>query len=737
MRTIKKIIQNQDFPIRQGIRKMPHTSTGTIRYRPYIDGLRGLAVIAVVLYHARLLGVHGGFVGVDVFFVISGFLITSIILRDLDAGTFSLIGFWERRVRRIIPALFIVMACTSVAAYFLILYPPDYHHLGNAIIAQSVFASNILFLLTDNYFDKLSRYSPLLHTWSLSVEEQFYILFPIIVLLCMWAVRRSGLLSRFNLSERHAIRAEVSQWNRRRLLLAVVATLGALSFLANIWLVDIQPGSGFSVPFLPSGIFWQTSYATAGFYLLLSRAWELALGILIALWAVKIRSKVLAEIMGLAGAGALVYSIFLFTDTTSFPGFAALAPTLGAGALIVANESYSTKTGIILSNSALVWTGLISYSLYLWHWPLFVFARTLFPAASAAWPIVGLIGLSVLIAWLSYRFVETPVRRKILFATRTRVFLAGLAAMSILALAGFFIQHTAFTRESGIPPAAKAVVLTANEEDQGGGACFKIPGDVSRYGELCGLGDKSGSAKPAFVVWGDSHSDALAPLLNALGQKYGMQGVAFNGGGCIPVLGVRQAPPVASCEKQNQRALQYVRDNDIKNIFLVARWSYYVMGGPDGLRAAMITDSDRISRSPEEAARAFQRNLAATVRMLGQEGRNVYIIKQVPEQFDFDTRAAFYRAVRTGQDAGLNAVIAKDNETYQALADAAIDTLASEARIIIIDPATVLCEKNGVCALEKDGMLLYRDENHLSVEGAMTLQQLFAPVFVNARLIGE
>ena len=143
--------------------------TNKIPYRPYIDGLRGIAVIAVVLYHAKLLSVTGGFIGVDVFFVISGFLITSIIVRDLKAGTFSLLGFWERRVRRILPALFVVMLCSIIAASVLVLYPPDYHHFGSTVIAQSVFTSNILFMLGDNYFDQSSRYSPLLHTWSLSV----------------------------------------------------------------------------------------------------------------------------------------------------------------------------------------------------------------------------------------------------------------------------------------------------------------------------------------------------------------------------------------------------------------------------------------------------------------------------------------------------------------------------------------------------------------------------------------
>jgi len=162
----------------------------SIPYRPYIDGLRGIAVIAVVLYHSKLFFTSGGFIGVDIFFIISGFLITSIIIRDLNAGTFSLLGFWERRIRRILPALFIVTFTSVIAAYFLILYPPDYVFFGKTVIAQSMFASNALFMVTDNYFDEHARFSPLLHTWSLSVEEQFYILFPFIVLFSAWFSRR-------------------------------------------------------------------------------------------------------------------------------------------------------------------------------------------------------------------------------------------------------------------------------------------------------------------------------------------------------------------------------------------------------------------------------------------------------------------------------------------------------------------------------------------------------------------
>ena len=278
-------------------------SAGALRYRPHIDGLRAIAVLAVILYHAKLLGFTGGFVGVDIFFVISGFLITSIIVRDLREGTFSLLGFWERRARRILPALTVVMLFSIVAAYFVILYPDDYHHFGSSVIAQSVFASNMLFMVSDNYFDPaVTSFSPLLHTWTLSVEEQFYLLFPPVVLLCAWfARRRFGSLGS---------NIENTSHKRERILFISVVGISAASFLLNVWLVDIRPGAIFKATFLEG--YNPVYFANAGFYLLPARAWEFGLGVAVALLSLKIRSSLFAEMVTVAGLVSIVGSVFFF-----------------------------------------------------------------------------------------------------------------------------------------------------------------------------------------------------------------------------------------------------------------------------------------------------------------------------------------------------------------------------------------------------------------------------------------
>ncbi|MDB5244137.1 MAG: acyltransferase [Parcubacteria group bacterium] len=680
--------------------------TNAISYRPHIDGLRGVAVILVVLYHARFLSVGGGFIGVDVFFVISGFLITSIIMRDVQAGTFSLIGFWERRIRRIVPVVVAVILATSIASYALILYPPEYHDFGTTVIAQSLFASNMLFAVTDNYFEQSARYSPLLHTWSLSVEEQFYLVFPGIVFFCVWFAKRKGRI--IMLTER---------WGGQRMLLGCVLILGFISFLINIWFVNVAPASVFSA----------MTYGTAGFYLLPSRAWEIGVGILIALYPVCIRSIVWSEILALTGIGSVMAAAFLFSDSTHFPGVAALLPTLGAAAIIVANESHITKVGAVLAYPGLVWVGLISYSLYLWHWPLFAFANLTATIPISNTTALLLMLTSVVLAWLSYRFIETPFRKKVFFPLRRDMLYFGFASLMLLSLLGFLIQRTSGEVINRVPLVGKNILLASAENVPWGGVCSRQFVDEA----LCSIGDIGSIARGAdFVVWGDSHAEALVPLFNTLGRAYGVRGTVFDGAFCIPVNGVHQLPAATSCEEETTSALAYIQKYDIHTVFLISRWSYYVMGGSSGDSKAFITDSEQASVSSKEAVLVLEKNLTAMVREWSREGREVVLVKQVPEQFDFNIRDAFYRAVHLGERLELQSIKASRHQMYQTFPNAVIDSLGALPGVRIIDPAAILCEKGGVCALENKGKLIYRDEDHISTAGAMSLEALFTQVFI-------
>jgi len=339
-----------------------------MNYRPEIDGLRALAVMPVILWHAGFQAVSGGFVGVDIFFVISGYLITAIILAEKVTNTFSLTKFYERRARRILPALFVVLfVCLPLA--WLCLLPADLKNFSKSLIAVSTFTSNFLFWRWSGYFDTASQLKPLLHTWSLAVEEQFYLFFPLFFML-LWRVAKERIV-------------------------AVLAVVAIFSFCL---------GQYFSVgrPFF-------------AFYLLPTRGWELLLGVLLALWQGTARndfgiSACIRSALSFVGLCAILGSIFLFTDTTPTPSIFTLIPTLGASCIILGAHQ-GNMVGKLLSRKIFVLIGLISYSAYLWHQPLLAFARYRFNELSEPFLVV-LVLSTFLLSYLSWKFIETPVRKQ-------------------------------------------------------------------------------------------------------------------------------------------------------------------------------------------------------------------------------------------------------------------------------------------------------------------------------------
>src|ERR1700761_7166167 len=336
------------------------TTSPSETYRPDIDGLRAIAVILVVLGHAFPQYVPGGFIGVDIFFVISGYLITGIIQNDIGDGHFSIVQFYERRVRRIFPALIVVLLATFVAGWLLLL-PSEFIALGKEMVAGAGFSANLLFYSEVGYFDAAARSKPLLHLWSLGIEEQFYLVWPLLLLaLARWRVAPT--------------------WP----LIAIVAA----SLAANIAIVGSNP--------------------EAAFYLPLTRAWELALGALIAIRGPDIKlGHRMRELIGWSGLAIIAAATALYSPTTPYPGIAALAPVAGAGALILAAGSSANR---FLGNRLGVAIGLISYPLYLWHWPLLTMAA-IFKASFLRLAEDGLVvGASFVLAALTYFYVERPIR---------------------------------------------------------------------------------------------------------------------------------------------------------------------------------------------------------------------------------------------------------------------------------------------------------------------------------------
>jgi peptidoglycan/LPS O-acetylase OafA/YrhL len=369
-----------------------------LSYRREIDGLRAVAVISVVLFHAGFSLIKGGFIGVDVFFVISGYLITTIIIRELDEKTFTIAGFYERRARRILPALLFTLVCAASIAYFT-LVPDQLERFCKSMIAALPFSSNYFFWMQVGYFAPDSSQEPLLHTWSLAVEEQFYLLFPLLTIL-IWR-----LCARF----------------KKERLRYIVFTL----FVSAAVLLSIAY----------SEVWIRLSGSPRLFYDTIGRVWELSLGSLCAIYLLRYRKNIpfrpISEIGAFLGL-ALIVGSFLLIGESPFPTRFAPSAAIGA-ALIILFASSQTLVGRTLGLKPLVGVGLISYGLYLWHWIIFAFARI--RGIESVGAFLPLIALSLAIAYFSWRFVEKPFRNRV-FLSRKKIFTASFGAIAIVAIGG-------------------------------------------------------------------------------------------------------------------------------------------------------------------------------------------------------------------------------------------------------------------------------------------------------------
>lgn len=649
-------------------------------YRRDIDGLRAIAVIPVVLFHAGFTVFSGGYVGVDIFFVISGYLITSIIQREIAENRFSILTFYERRARRILPALMVVLFATLVAGWFSFL-PLEFEAFGRSLIATVFFVANILFWQESGYFDADAETKPLLHTWSLSVEEQFYILFPVLLLFLHRYMRQSTVV-----------------W---------VAVASLLSLAVATWGV--------------------AHYPNAAFYLLSSRAWELGLGALLALGALpQVRRLRQANMLGMVGFGFILFSVFFYEPTTPFPGIAALMPCLGAVLVIHSGAHADTLIARLLSLAPLVWIGLISYSLYLWHWPILVFQRHLSAAPPGTLETLAMIALITLLAAASWKFVETPFRRRTPVLTRPRILVGAVVTMCLAALAGSVIvyQKGIYFR---VPAVALDLALTASDKPRFE-ECQRLTGDDVRAGKLCVIGSQG--AVPTFLVWGDSHAYALMPLLFDMANQYGVSGLYAPQGACAPLLGAKRDDPVGSphCLDFNQAVVEVLKATpSIKTTLLVARWAenfepyrFKAWAPPLVLRDTLQPSSDDDNRS------VFERAITRTLATLNDLDQAVTIVTQVP---DLKFNAPRYLATRAmfGNELTDSVEQALYIERQQGVSTL-FERLQSRYPFSLIHPENWLC-REGRCALFDKQVLLYRDDTHLSVRGSEIVRPAFTRFF--------
>ena len=641
------------------------TSSQSPRYRPDIDGLRALAILPVLFFHYHVSPFRGGFVGVDIFFVISGYLITQLIAAD--GPRFSVARFYERRIRRIFPALFAMVAAATIAAV-LILFPADLVRYAESLLATAGFAANFEFWREAGYFDVTAAEKPLLHLWSIAVEEQFYLFFPAVLML--FAKRR----------------------------IAVTFAIFAASLGLAIWGV--------------------AHAATATFYLLPGRAWELMLGALLALGvAPEITRQWPREVLAFVGVALIAFAVFSYTNDTPFPGAAAIPPCLGAALLIYAAQAGPTAVSAILSASPLVFIGRISYSLYLWHWPLYVFTRYFRYRDPAPVVVASLIAASFALAIASYYFVEQPFRRGQFRFRRPQLFAGGLATMVTVAAVSLVLLEG-----NGLPqrlrPDLRSILAEQDDHEPRIDTCLGISPEAVRDGKMCQIGVIGG--KPSFILWGDSHADAVLPAISDVAKREGRTGLFAGGRSCPPLLDVTTPRP--ECRSFNENVLAQASRPEIREVILEARWAKYAEGStygdePEG--HIVLSDDGGTDNTSNHAV--FARGLARTVKALA--GKKIVIVASVPE-IGWPVPAVLAREKLA--DKLRRAPPSAD--AYFARQKFVLATFAQLQRsdgVTLVYPHAVLC-RGGVCAVSLNGIPLYRDEHHLSVYGALQLTPLFS-----------
>lgn len=627
-----------------------------MKYRGEIDGLRAIAVLPVVFFHAGFNVFAGGFVGVDVFFVISGYLITSILIHELEVGGFSISKFYERRARRILPALFSIMLFSFVFAWAL-LGPSDMKSFSGSMGAVPLFFSNIFFWLQSGYFDTASEIKPLIHTWSLAVEEQFYVIFPIFLYFIWSAGRRSVFLILF------------------------------FFFFLSLF---------FSV-------YGWYHFPSAAFFTVPTRAWELIIGSLAALVVKDFNferlNKGILNTADFAGIGLIFLAVFVYDERTPFPSFYAFMPTLGT-VMVILFSSSDTWTGRVLGSRPFVWIGLISYSIYLWHQPIFAFARlSKVDGRPNAMMMLFLVSLTIFVAYLSWRYIETPFRNSNNINRRqlTLFALFGSLFFIIAGLAGYRSDGWRDFRMGADQIRLMETVKFSPKRGQchTGGNSYTPPESACVFF----------SDRVAWAVLGDSHgvelSYALANLLKVSGV--GVKQLTFSA--CAPSYNLTNLKD--PCARWMKEALDYLdRSPEVNNVVVTFRLNQYLFGKHDGFYPDfpdLISAGDRVET---------WKSYVAILNHLHASGKRVVVVLQAPE-----LRRRIDELIFRGTDfpkdivgSSLKWWLLRNEFVYKNLPDI-------PAGVDLIDPRDVFCDDVS-CYATRHGVSLYFDSDHMSVGGA-------------------
>jgi peptidoglycan/LPS O-acetylase OafA/YrhL len=648
-------------------------------YRREIDGLRALAVLPVIFFHAGFQTFSGGFVGVDIFFVISGYLITSIILAEMEAGTFTLANFYERRARRILPALFVVVAACLPLAW-LLLPPLDMKGFLQSLVAIPVFASNILFWQTSGYFDTSNELKPLLHTWSLAVEEQYYLFFPIFLMLT-W---RLG----------------------KRWVLGLLIVIAIASLVLAQWASIAKP--------------------SANFYLLPTRGWELLVGAFLAFYFSsqfkRQPPQPIAEFGGFAGLSLIVYSVFAFDSSTPFPSFYTLVPTVGA-ALIILLTSSSTLVGRLIGSRLLVGVGLISYSAYLWHQPLLAFARTYTLNQINDYQKLWLFTIIILLSCITYKVIETPFRERTRYKRKLILLFSLTGSISFVAFGAYGVFSNGF--DSRFSDEIKKYSLAASDWAHPGRLVKTSTKDFYVFNE----------EKPiSLLFFGDSHAEQFAPLaeqFSAKGKNVGF----LTGGGCPPIPNIHSNTHF-HCNDLFKRFEKIIdKEKSIDAIVIAGCFNCYfpasTSSSKDSYDGFFYLDSGKkYATNTQEGRKLSLERLAdflnklpvkIKVIVIGDNPVSEYFNHQVIIQHSLRGESSFFKskypAFQSKEILLPSWQVSLNNELYEE-----VGAIAKFVNLI-----SIMCPDKRCEALDKNGNPIYKDSNH--IRPFYVKEHLFNPIF--------
>ena len=615
-------------------------------YRPDIDGLRAVAVLAVVGFHAAPGRLPGGFIGVDIFFVISGYLISLIVLKDLKEYKFNIFDFYQRRIRRIFPALIIILASSCIFGNFVLL-ADEYNQLGKHIASGAVFVSNFILQSESGYFDKTAEVKPLLHLWSLGIEEQFYIFWPLLLHLA---------------------------WRRRVNIPIIFISIIIASFAFNVHKANSDMVSAFYSP--------------------LTRFWEITIGSAVAYYHLSdsniqngcnLRFK---NLVSSAGVALIFLGFFILSTNHLFPGWWALIPTIGASLLIMSRGAWINK--FVLSNGVLVWFGLISFPLYLWHWPILSFIRIIYGAEVPQSARVLAVLASIVLAWVTYEMIEKPIRAR--FYSKLLIGVL-VFLMLLVGSTGYYIQM-----RSGLVHLGENFPKIVNIGDIGHSTFFeqqsqkyfpctpqKIRDEADRWNEYIRCYQSKSSDRTQIAILGDSHAEALFPGMAE--ELNGVNIVAYN----------RVGMPLISNGNFRHIIEYLVADNSISIIIISSKWHL---------------------SSQTESLSIFESDLKSTVSLLTASGKKVYLVEDVPE-FLFSPAICKY-----ANRLWMNNRCVQENGHSQ-LANTEISTIlrsleGMDGGVKFVEVRPFFCNQD-FCKMAKDGTLLYRDNHHLNINGSIML----------------